>query len=120
MDSQRIPPATPNHDASTGKSQPEILIPPYWQHRREVSHASVVSNASTTTKPPPIILEDHTEEEDGLTSPLWAKAVSIENFVIISGNLTGVGSYVVWICKVFTLDVRSQPFFSASRLWTQR
>lgn len=120
MDSQRIPPATPNHDASTGKPQPEILIPPYWQHRRQVSHASVVSNASTTTKPPPIILEDHTEEDDGLTSPLWAKAVSIENFVIISGNLTGVGSYVVWICKVFTLDVRSQPFSSASRLWTQR
>ncbi|MCJ1380831.1 PX domain-containing protein ypt35 [Xylographa soralifera] len=92
------------HDSPDGKSQPETLIPPYWQHRRQFSHASVVSNASITGRPPPIILEDHTEELDGQRSPLWAKSVAIDNHVVVSGNITGVGNYVVWICKVFTLD----------------
>ena len=96
---------TPDNDVATTKSYPESLVPPYWQHRRQISHASVVSNASHTGKPPPIILEDHTEEPEGLASPLWAKAVQIENNVIVSGNITGVGDYVVWICKVFVLDV---------------
>ena len=93
------------HDSPDRKSHPETLIPPYWQHRRQVSHASVVSNASISGKPPPIILEDHTGEIEGQRSPLWAKSVAIDNHVIVSGNITGVGNYVVWICKVFTLDV---------------
>ena len=110
MESHAIRATTPDHDVATGKPRPEPLVPPYWQHRRQVSHASVVSNASHTGKPPPIILEDHTEELEGQTSPLWAKAVQIENNVIVSGNITGVGDYVVWICKVFTLGVCSLLF----------
>ena len=100
------------HDSPDGTSQPETLIPPYWQHRRQFSHASVVSNASFTGRPPPIILEDHTEELDGQKSPLWAKSVAIDNHVVVSGNITGVGDYVVWICKVFTLDVGALSFFT--------
>jgi len=103
MDSQSTPHTT-DHDASNIRIQPESLIPPYWQHRRQISHASVISTTSTITKPPPIILEDHTGELEALTSPLWARSVSIENHVLVAGNITGVGSYVVWICKVFTLD----------------
>ena len=80
---------------------PEVIIPPFWQHQRGQSFASVISNG----KPPPITLEDHTEESYEQTSPLWAKVVSIQNHVVVSGNVTGVGDYVVWICKVDTLDV---------------
>ena len=105
------------HDSPGGKSQPETLIPPYWQHRRHFSHASVVSNASITGRPPPIILEDHTEELEGQRSPLWAKSVTIDNHVMVAGNITGVGNYVVWICKVFTLDVRALSSLTISCQW---
>ena len=79
----------------------QAIIPPFWQHQRGQSYASVISNG----KPPPITLEDHTEESYDQSSPLWAKVVSIQDHVIVSGSVAGVGDYVVWICKVDTLDV---------------
>lgn len=103
MESQET---TPEHAVPNGKPHSETLTPPYWQfHRRQFSHASVASNTSNAGRPPPIILEDHTEELEGQKSPLWAKSVSIDNHVVVAGNITGIGNYVVWICKVFTLDV---------------
>ncbi|MCJ1477561.1 PX domain-containing protein ypt35 [Lambiella insularis] len=118
MESQEPPRPTPEHDAPNGKPHPQALTPPYWQlHRRQFSHASVASNASNAGRPPPIILEDHTEELEGQKSPLWAKSVTIENHVVVAGNITGIGNYVVWICKVFTLDVGalSPPAFLLPR-----
>lgn len=104
MDSARTQFSDQYHDVSSKDatpSSPQIIVPPYWQHRREQSYASVISNG----KPLPITLEDHTEESFDQSSPLWAKVVSIEDYVIVSGNVAGVGDYVVWICKVDTLDV---------------
>ena len=80
-------------------------IPPYWQHQRAISNASVISNG----KPPPITLEDHTEGVN-LQSPLWARTVNIEGYVIVSGSVKGIGEYVVWICKIDTLDVSLSTF----------
>ena len=92
---------------------PQIITPPYWQHTRGQSYASVISNGG---KPSPIRLEDHTDEsyngDGGICSPLWAKMVCIDDHVVVSGNVKGVGDYVVWICRVDTLDVRESFFIS--------
>lgn len=90
------------------KESTAIIIPPYWQHIRHTSYASILSNGRL----PPITLEDHTDEPEGQTSPLWAKVVAIDSHVIVSGNVPGVGDYVVWICSVDTLDVRPSCYCS--------
>lgn len=75
-------------------------VPPYWQHHRYESYTSV-----NIIRPPAIILEDHTETEPECSSPLWAKAAFLEDYVIVSGNFASVGDYIVWSCKIDTLDV---------------
>ena len=80
------------------------LIPPYWSHRRYESYASVEN-----TKPAPITLEDHTEGLGEHTASCWAKGVSIDSYVIIGGTVPNVGRFVVWNCKIDTLDVSSLP-----------
>ena len=101
-------------EATSPLPSPQIIFPPYWQHTRGQSYASVISNGG---KPPPIRLEDHTdvsyEGDGGVCSPLWAKVVSIDDHVIVSGNVKGVGDYVVWICRVDTLDVRESLSLSS-------
>ena len=95
-------------------SLPPVIVPPYWQHNRQASRASVISNG----KPPPITLEDNTEEPEGIKSPLWAKLVTIESHTIVSGNVKGVGDYVVWMCRVETLDVGGACFlYYVSNEW---
>ena len=107
-------------NANSPLSSPQIISPPYWQHTRGQSYASVISNGG---KPPPIRLEDHTDEsydgDGGICSPLWAKVVSIDDHVIVSGNVKGVGDYVVWICRVDTLDVRENFSISLYSLYTR-
>lgn len=77
------------------------VVPPYWQHRRYESYTS-----ANIVRPPAIILEDHTEDlEPNCWTPLWAKEVSLQDYVVVSGNIPSVGDYVVWICTIKTLDV---------------
>ena len=76
------------------------ITPIYWQHRRHESYLSI-----GTTKPPPITLEDNTESNSDISSPLWAKAVAINDYTIVSGSVPGVGDYITWNCKIDTLDV---------------
>ena len=76
------------------------LTPPYWSHRRYESYLSVEN-----TNPPPITLEDHTEGTCEQNSPLWAKGVSIDDYVLITGNVPNIGNFVVWNCKIDMLDV---------------
>ena len=84
---------------------PSQTPPPYWQHQRSVSHASQIS----LDRPHPITLRDRTESLSSTNGAVWAKSISIEDYVVVSGNLTGIGAYVVWICKVQTLDVSCHP-----------
>lgn len=95
---------------SSEESQPEDtpktrpvsgVVPPYWQrHERGASRASQSSLGG-----PMITLEDHTADPESETSRgLWAQSVSIEDHVVVQGK-TGVGAYVVWNCKIQTLDV---------------
>ena len=53
-----------------------------------------------------ITLEDHTEDPTSETTKgLWAKSVTIDDYIIVKGT-SGIGAYVVWTCKIGTLDVR--------------
>lgn len=76
------------------------LSPPYWQHQRSISSATQVS----VDRPPAITLEDNTQPNSPSQSGLWAKTVSIEDYVVVRGNPAGLGAYVVWNCRVQTLD----------------
>lgn len=78
----------------------QAVVPPYWQHRRYESYASV-----NVTRPPPITLEDHTQDLPECKSPLWAKGVLVNGYVMISGGIPSVGDYIVWNCTIDTLDV---------------
>ena len=82
------------------------LTPPHWLHRRHESYASVVN-----TKPAPITLEDHTEGPSDYESAVWAKGVYIEDHVVVSGNLPKVGDFVVWSCRIDTLDGSSMTIW---------
>ena len=76
------------------------LSPPYWQYQRSVSAAT------HSSLEPAITLEDHeiASPMSPSQSALWAKSISIDDYVIIRGNPTGLGDYVVWNCQVETLD----------------
>ncbi|KAL4923462.1 uncharacterized protein BDV17DRAFT_242906 [Aspergillus undulatus] len=76
------------------------IVPPYWSHHRNASRTSQFS----TDGGPPITLEDHTEDPNSETSRgLWAKSVTIDDHVVVQGK-TGIGAYVVWNCKIRTLE----------------
>jgi hypothetical protein len=76
------------------------LSPPYWQHQRTVSSATQAS----LDRPAGITLEDNTQADSPSHSALWAKSIAIDDYVVVRGNITGLGDYVVWNCKVQTLD----------------
>lgn len=91
------PGGTANGEAS------KSLVPPYWSHRRYESYASVEN-----IKPPPITLEDHTEEQFSDSSLPWARGVSIDEHVLVTGRagpVYNVGKFIVWNCRIDTLDV---------------
>lgn len=75
-------------------------VPPYWQHRRYESYAS-----ANLVRPSPITLVDHTVDLSGYENLVWAESVIVSDYVIISGSLPSMKDYVVWNCKIGTLDV---------------
>lgn len=81
------------------------LIPPYWhRHQRGDSLISVDSNRLSN---PFIRLVDNTipGEASEQSKGLWAKTAQIDEHVVIRGSAPGIGDYVVWTCKVETLNV---------------
>ncbi|KAL2009626.1 hypothetical protein VTN00DRAFT_5433 [Thermoascus crustaceus] len=94
------PSSPPSHDGPSRNRAISGVVPPYWRHTRALSRASQTSVDGL----PAITLEDHTEDPDSATSRgLWAKSVEIEDYVVVQGK-SGVGAYVVWNCKIETLD----------------
>lgn len=98
-------PASSVADGQATKEPPiSAVVPPYWRHHRDASRASQTSIDTSISKPA-ITLEDHTEDPNSDTSRgLWAKSVTIDDHVVVYGK-TGVGAYVVWICKIEMLEV---------------
>ena len=88
--------------ARNGDKNPDSppLVPPYWSHRRYESYCSVGN-----TKPAPITLEDHTVEQSSASNAAWARGVSIEGYVVVTGSVPTVGKFAVWNCRIDTLDV---------------
>jgi hypothetical protein len=85
--------------------------PPYWvhSHQRSFSNISVESVA-----PGAITLEDNDNAVDARNKGCWAKSVHIEDYVVINGNRTGIGAFVVWNITVETLRVsRETPWRAA-------
>lgn len=104
---------TPDTSGTTvsPKSRPVSgVVPPYWQrHERNTSRASQSSQTRSTL----ITLEDHTADPNSETSRgLWARSVSINDHVVVQGK-TGVGAYVVWNCRIQTLDVSDNCMVTA-------
>jgi hypothetical protein len=97
-------PARDGAEAATARPERNSVVPPYWQ--RHERHASRMSSYSTDNgHPTPISLEDHTDEGSEQCRVLWAKGVTIDDYVVVSGTAPGLGAYVVWNCTVETLDV---------------
>jgi hypothetical protein len=77
--------------------------PPFWssnRHGRSISTASY--HSINLQRPSPILLEDRSEEAHEASQGCWARSVTVDDFVVVSGEL-GVGAYVVWHCTVKTL-----------------
>lgn len=85
-----------------------IISPVYWQH----ADSSTISQYSLPLARG-ITLEDHTESPSETSSSLWARSIIIDSYVVVKGNPTGIGAYVVWNCKVETLD--GGPIFIRKR-----
>lgn len=106
LDTDVTSPSAASASTSNGDdSPPAIVSPPYWQtsHTRQFSTGSV-----DLLRPAPIALEDHEELGSETSKALWAKHVTIDEYVVVSGNAAaraGLGAYFVWNCTVETLDV---------------
>jgi hypothetical protein len=104
--SETVKPPSPSRDerskSAALRPNRNSIVPPYWQrHERSTSSLSV----DVQQRPSPIRLEDHTDEGSEQCRALWAKHVTIDDYVIVSGTAPGLGAYVVWNCTVETLDV---------------
>lgn len=115
--------STPDNNRSNGRMKADILdrndssssprnsrdgdspvaSPPYWaphSHTRSMSNVSIES-----VLPGGIILRDNTDSDSDKNGACWAKAVHIEDHVIINDGKTGIGAFVVWNITVETLSV---------------
>ena len=104
-------PGKGSSNLTSNPDSPQSPTPIYWQHRRYESYASIGTN-----KPAPITLEDNTEDPPDIKSPLWAKHISIDSHIIVTGSLAGVGDYTVWNVKIDTLDVSIPSSYSSATL----
>jgi hypothetical protein len=97
--------APPTEDALKDATRAErnSVVPPYWQ--RHERNGSRMSSYTSDGRPTPISLEDHTDETSDQCRVLWAKGVTIDDYVVVSGTAPGLGAYVVWNCTVETLHV---------------
>lgn len=108
------PSSSPGDGAKAATARPErgSVVPPYWRrHERNISRLS--SYSTDNGHPTPIGLEDHTDEDSDQCKVLWAKGVTIDDYVVVSGTAPGLGAYVVWNCTVETLDVSSRAAFTS-------
>lgn len=96
-------PSTPVEDRKV-ETPSYLTSPPYWLRNRSATQSTTLS----LERPPAITLKDNTDEDDNdpahAHQQLWARSITIDDYVIIKGNNAAIGAYVVWICKVETLD----------------
>lgn len=105
-----VPIPGPPQRQPSGRSQR-----PYWPpQQRSLSNASYRALLARQdldrerSSRPPIVLEDHSEAHRPEERTLWAKHVSVDDYVVV-GNPRGLGAgaFVVWHCTLI-LDVSLQ------------
>jgi hypothetical protein len=90
--------------SSTLRPERNSVVPPYWQ--RPEPNKNRLSSHSVDLRPNPIRLEDHTDEGSEQLNALWAKHVTIPDYVIVGNSAApAFGAYVVFNVTVDTLDV---------------
>jgi len=87
---------------ASADADPPIVVPPYWQ--RHQRGESVISVDSRRLSSPFIRLVDNTDQPSEQSKGLWAKSAQIDQHVVVRGTAPGIGDYVVWTCKVETLN----------------
>lgn len=100
------PETAPSPKGGSERVKPDArpaVSPPYW--RTHVRNNSVWSNGTAECHRPAIVLQDNEEVGSESSKALWARHVTVADYVIVSGNAPSLGSYVVWNCVVDTLDV---------------
>jgi hypothetical protein len=94
---------------------PITSAPPYWRSssRRNQSQTSLDSSIHGG-----ITLNDNETGNTDRSESCWARSAVINEHVIVNGNRTGIGAFVVWIVVIETLTVRtvSPPFVEDCRL----
>lgn len=107
MESRDAPAQDASATASaTARPERSSIVPPYWQWQRPERNRndSRLSRLSAEARDP-IRLEDHTDEGSEQCKALWAKHVTIDDYVVVgSGTTPALGAYVVWTITVDTLD----------------
>lgn len=93
--------SNPSASRKTPTLHEEIDDHTHWHRERHDSRI-----AQRDQEAGPIAMEDHTFDRGDENSALWAKKITLDEYVIVGGSLVG-GSYVVWHCTVDTLDVSS-------------
>lgn len=94
------------HSSGNGQHESHVIdAPPFWlegppRHQRAIS--SVSYHSLNEARPAAIGLEDHSNDSHDLAKSCWARNVSVDEYVVVSGP-TGIGAYVVWHCTVSTL-----------------
>ncbi|CAI6278395.1 unnamed protein product [Periconia digitata] len=95
-----------NHQPpATIRPERNSLVPPYWQKQDHSDNRLSYVSLENGSRPTPIRLEDHTDEASEQHKALWAKHVSIDDYVIVGNSpAPAFGAYVVWTVTVQTLD----------------
>jgi hypothetical protein len=97
-DSNSLRPSVDDNAEGAGKI---VDAPPFWT-RHDRSLTAVSYHSMVTSRPTPILLEDHSEETHEQSLGCWARSVTVDDYVIVSGP-SGIGAYLVWNCTVSTL-----------------
>lgn len=101
----------PRDDGKLSATDQHIPAPPYWRSNSTLSYASL-----DNSRPSAIRLEDHSEEHSEQSRVLWARHVSVDDYLVVRGATPGLGEYVVWNCRIETLDVRQLSALSTLSL----
>ncbi|KAK6430082.1 PX domain-containing protein ypt35 [Oleoguttula sp. CCFEE 5521] len=95
-------PSSPSSDLHTSPRASSDSSPPFWLTRHDRSISTVSYQSIVETRPAPISLEDHSSASHEQSLGCWARSVTVDDYVIVSGP-TGIGAYLVWNCSVATL-----------------
>lgn len=80
--------------------------PPYWARPDNRRDSTWSLSSNNTRNRHTIALQDNERLGSESSKALWAKHVTVSDYVVVSGSAPrNLASYIVWNCTVDTLDV---------------